>query len=262
MKSDALVTLCQNCFKYDETRFDNPFGYLTQIIKYCFITFLEKEEIIRDIKDSLWESIGMTPSYARQIRNEMLKDLPDQSSKAMKVIKKDAEVLSIKIDNLSSITSRLNRLTNPDIDIDWEISEALGMDIQAYTGDIDAALSLFVDSPRYDIDPDTEIAGNRVICLSVYDDSTRSNTKRVIQDTNDETVILALCSIGLAVRRDLLVKKLREISGYNLSNTRIPTAERIVPTTNDVELGDEPRLMQDHIGANTPRRRGRRKNAD
>jgi len=29
MKSDALLTLCQNAFKYNEEKYDNPFGNIT-----------------------------------------------------------------------------------------------------------------------------------------------------------------------------------------------------------------------------------------
>jgi len=257
MKSDAIMTLCQNIFKYDETRFNNPFGYATQIIKYCFITFLEKEEIIRDIKDSLWESIGMTPSYARQLRNEMLRDIPDQSSKAIKVLKKDAEILHAKIEMLSLIINR--RIDMPDMDMDIEIANILEMDMQPFTGDLEAALSLFVEVPTFEIERDVEIAGTRVTCLDIKDKSTKSHIKRVLSDVTENTVTLALCSIALTIRRDLLVKRLREISGYNLSNTRIPTAERTI--TPDYETGDEGRQMPDPITPNgTAKRRGRKKN--
>jgi hypothetical protein len=225
MKSDALLTLCQNAFKYNEEKYDNPFGYYTQIIKYCFITFLEKEEIIRDIKDSMWESIGMTPSYARQIKNEMLRDVADQSSKGMKALKKDAELLNAKITALSQISTRLMRDGNPDDQLDLEIKEILELEALPYTSDLGATLLLFDRPPHYMVEEGVEVAGQPVICLTVYDESTRSNTKRVLNDSDEQTVITALCSIGLMIRRDLLVKRLREISGYNINTTRIPTAE-------------------------------------
>ncbi len=234
MKSDALVTLCQNCFKYDETRFNNPFGYLTQIVKYCFITFLEKEELMRDIKDSLWESIGMTPSYARQIKNEMLRDVVDQSNKGMKILKKDADMINAQIDLLSSIIYKMKNIRLPDLDIDTAISEVLNIEISAFTGDINAATKLFVNPPYYKIETDVEIADQKVNCLTLFDDITKSNTKRVIPDIENYTIITALCSIALTIRRDMLVKNVRDISGYNITSTRMPTADRM--TTTDDEM--------------------------
>lgn len=241
MKSDALLTLCQNAFKYNEEKYDNPFGYYTQIIKYCFITFLEKEELMRDIKDSLWESIGMTPSYARQIKNEMMKDIPDQSNKGIKALKKDVEGLNLKIDTLGSIISRISKSTIPDLDIDFEISEVLEIDPKPYTGDLDAVIELFGETPDYKVEERIEIAGQFVNCLSVFDARTRSNTKRIIPNTDTDTVVLALCSVGLTVRRDLLVKRIRELSGYNITSTRMPTADKMVgdPTV-DADPASEP----------------------
>lgn len=224
MKSDALLTLCQNAFKYNEEKYDNPFGYYTQIIKYCFITFLEKEEIIRDIKDSLWESIGMTPSYARQIKNEMLRDVGDTSTKGLKLLKKDVDALQIKIDTLSQLGSKITKLREPDLDIDFEIAELLGLELLPYTGNIQATLLLFFQQPRYQIDEGIEVAGQIVNCLSVHDESTQSQTKRIITDVSEKIVTIALCSIGIAVRRDLMVKRLREISGFNLT-PRFPVSE-------------------------------------
>lgn len=252
MKSEALLTLCQNAFKYDETRYDNPFGYYTQIIKYCFITCLEKEEIVRDIKDSLWESIGMTPSYARQIKNEMLREIGDTSNKGMKTIKRDAEAISEKINAVGALGQRVNKLREPDMDLDFEISETLEIDPLPYTGDEQAALQLFIQAPVYLIEKDIEIAGTRVHCLTLQDSSTRSNTKRVIPDTSDASVTLALCSVGLTVRRDLLVKRLREISGYNLA-PRYPTPAEA--NDNTVGFADTPDL----VPTDTTGKRRRRK---
>lgn len=225
MKSDALLTLCQNAFKYNEEKYDNPFGYYTQIIKYCFITFLEKEEIIRDIKDSMWESIGMTPSYARQIKNEMLRDIVDQSSKGMKALKKDAELINAKIIALGQISTKLMRIGCPDVDLDFEIKEILEIDPHPYTSDLASALLLFDSPPHYRVEDGIVVDGQSVSCLTVYDESTRSNTKRILANTDEQTIITALCAIGLMIRRDLLVKRLREISGYNINTTRIPSAE-------------------------------------
>src|SRR5690348_10610518 len=99
----------------------------------------------------------------------------------------------------------------PDIEADHEISELLNIDPLPYTSDLDATLSLFVKPPHYRVEENVEVAGQTVNCLSVTDTTTKSETKRIIVDTTQERIILALCSIGLAVRRDLLVKEHREI---------------------------------------------------
>jgi hypothetical protein len=256
MKSDALLTLCQNAFKYNEEKYDNPFGYYTQIIKYCFITFLEKEELMRDIKDSLWEAQGMTPSFARQIKNEMMKDIPDQSNKGMKALKKDVEALNLRIDTLGSVISRVSKLSLPDLDIDFEISEVLEIEPKGYTGDLDAVIELFGEAPEYKVEQGIEIAGNLVNCLSVFDSRTKSNTKRIIPNTDSDTVILALCSIGLTVRRDLLVKQIRQLSGYNITSTRMPTADKIVGDPVETEAPSEPDYSTtDYPASNRGKRR-------
>jgi hypothetical protein len=239
MKSEALLTLMQNAFKYNEEKYDNPFGYYTQIIKFSFITSLEKEEVVRDIKDSLWESIGMTPSYARQLKNEMLQDTRDTSTKSLKARKKDVDIMQEKIDNIGRLASRISRIREPSIDIDFEISELLEIDLLPFTGDMNATLTLYSEIPSYEIQEGIEIENQIMKCLSVRDQSTRSETKRVIPDTSDVTITLALCSIGLAVRRDLMVKKLREISGFNMT-PRYPIEEKVSGVEPDVAFSEYP----------------------
>jgi hypothetical protein len=244
MKSDALLTLCQNAFKYNEEKYDNPFGYYTQIIKYCFITFLEKEEIIRDIKDSLWESIGMTPSYARQLKNEMLREVGDTSNKGLKALKKDADLMGEKINIIGSIIARVNRLREPDITIDLEIADSLDPDseeehlhVHPYTGDLEAVLNLFDGVVNFTLAEGVDIGGTLCIVLSLDNKATNSKIIRVLPDTTDISVTLALCSIGLTIRRDLMVKRLREISGFNLS-PRFPVGEAAPAEALDVEQTD------------------------
>jgi hypothetical protein len=224
MKSEALLTLCQNAFKYNEEKYDNPFGYYTQIIKYCFITSLEKEEIVRDIKDSLWESIGMTPSYARQIRNEMLREVGDTSNKGLKALKKDADLMSEKINAIGGLCSRVNRTREADMELDFEIAELLEMEHLPFTGELQCAIMLFAEAPNYSVKENVEIAGQMVNCLTLLDTSTNSRTMRVLPDVSVESITLALCSLALTIRRDLMVKRLREISGYNVT-PRFPVGE-------------------------------------
>jgi hypothetical protein len=266
MKSDALLTLCQNAFKYNEEKYDNPFGYYTQIIKYSFITFLEKEELVRDIKDSLWESQDQMPSHARQIKNEILsrareaaidrakeRGETEPANKTIKALKKEVEVLNEKINRLSKVIKN----TAPDIDVDFEISEILEIDPLPYTGELSAALSLFTKTPTYSLEIDVEIAGQKVTCLSLRDESTKSSTKRILPDTEDTTVVAGLCSIALTVRRDLLVRELRDISGYNIATTYIPTADKMVsPESGETEVPDGGELTP------APKRKPRKKTTD
>ena len=261
MKSDALKTLCENAFKFNEEKYDNPFGYYTQIIKYCFITSLEKEELVRDIKDSLWEQQGMTPSFARQIKNTILdhareamlerakeRGVKEQANKTIKALKKDVEVLSEKINRLASVIKILTNETKktkighnggPPLEViiredtDHEIADVLEIDILPYTGDISSTMSLFIKTPTYQIERDIEIAGQRVHCLTLLDESTNSRTKRVIPDTDESTISATLCSLALTIRRDLLVKELRDISGHNITSTRMPTADKMTVTDGD-----------------------------
>lgn len=263
MKSEALLTLCQNAFKYNEEKFDNPFGYYTQIIKYCFITSLEKEEVVRDIKDSLWEKQNMTPSFARQVKNEILdhareaamnrakeRGQKEETYKTMKSLKKDVEALSEKINRLASVikllaveTKKQNRISHnggpllevATVDTDSEIADILELDIKPYTVDRVSAMSLFIKAPVYDIET-LEIENQNVTCLSLHDESTKSRIKRVIRDTNEMTITAELCSLALTIRRDLLVRELRDISGHNVTTTHIPTADKmVVPDTADSE---------------------------
>lgn len=291
MKSEALLTLCQNAFKYNEEKFDNPFGYYTQIIKYCFITSLEKEELVRDIKDSLWENQGMTPSFARQIKNEILdhareaalnraKERKDprtnpQAHKTIKALKKDVEILSEKINLLASVIKILGNETrklkvghnggppletNLREDTDQVISEVLEIDLLPYSSDFFSAMSLFIKPPSYTIERDIEIAGQRVHCLTLHDESTKSSTKRVIPDTDESTINATLCALALTVRRDLMVKELRDISGHNITSTRMPTADKMTVTDGGDYDGESYTSGYSSGELNpTPKRRPRRK---
>lgn len=72
MKSEALVSLCQSALKFDPEKSQNPFGYYTQIITRCFLTYLDKEKNQRMIRDELIEASGsdLKPSTSRQMESD------------------------------------------------------------------------------------------------------------------------------------------------------------------------------------------------
>jgi len=70
MKSEALISLLTGALKYDEKTSPNAFGYLTQFIYHSFLTTLEKEKKVRDIRDDILEENGLDPSYTRQLAND------------------------------------------------------------------------------------------------------------------------------------------------------------------------------------------------
>jgi DNA-directed RNA polymerase specialized sigma subunit len=70
MKSEALISLLTGALKYNEETSPNAFGYLTQFIYHSFLTTLEKEKKVRDIRDDILEENGLDPSYTRQLAND------------------------------------------------------------------------------------------------------------------------------------------------------------------------------------------------
>lgn len=63
MKMFALLNLCKTWYKFDETRFDNPFAYYTQLIKNSYIQYLKIEKKQRNIRDALLVKHGVSPSH-------------------------------------------------------------------------------------------------------------------------------------------------------------------------------------------------------
>jgi len=72
-KSEAILALLQNGLKFNEEKSNNAFGYYTQIVNHVFLTQLEKEEKMRNIRDDLIEQQNNPkhlPSHTRQLENE------------------------------------------------------------------------------------------------------------------------------------------------------------------------------------------------
>lgn len=77
MKAEAIANLCQNALKFDEAKAGdqpNPFSYYTQITHRSFLTYLGKENGLRDIRDDLIETMDgedFKPSHHRQLEQEL-----------------------------------------------------------------------------------------------------------------------------------------------------------------------------------------------
>lgn len=72
MKGDALETLMKSALKFDPEKSNNPFAYYTRCIHRCFLTYINKEKQLREIRDDLIEmsDTDLKPSNARQNEND------------------------------------------------------------------------------------------------------------------------------------------------------------------------------------------------
>lgn len=66
MRGDAILQLTQVGLKFDESKSQNPFAYMTQIIHNCFTRVLNNEKRSQNIRDDILEINGLNPSWSRQ----------------------------------------------------------------------------------------------------------------------------------------------------------------------------------------------------
>ena len=71
MRASAIETLCKNGLKFDESKSDNAFAYLTVIVNNAFTRVLNDEKKQQGIRDDLLQDYGMAPSSTRQVENEL-----------------------------------------------------------------------------------------------------------------------------------------------------------------------------------------------
>lgn len=71
MRSHALLQLSQIGLQFDESKSDNPFAFYTTSIKNCFTRVLNVERRNQAIRDDMLIVAGVSPSYTRQVENEM-----------------------------------------------------------------------------------------------------------------------------------------------------------------------------------------------
>ena len=77
MKSQALVQLSQVGLQFDESRSNNPFSYLTQVIHTSFLKILSTEKRTQNIRDDLLIMSGSTPSHTRQVEDQIAQQPED-----------------------------------------------------------------------------------------------------------------------------------------------------------------------------------------
>lgn len=71
MESAALLQLCDTALKFEETKGNNVFAYLTQIASNKFTAILNSEKTQRKIKSKLMQQAGYDATYNEQIDFEM-----------------------------------------------------------------------------------------------------------------------------------------------------------------------------------------------
>ena len=59
MVSEAIINLCANWYKFDETKFDNAFSYYTTCIHRCFLQVLHEHKKQRDIVNAYRQDKGI-----------------------------------------------------------------------------------------------------------------------------------------------------------------------------------------------------------
>ena len=94
MKAEARLALCQVALKFDPRKSRNPFGYYTTIVHRCFLTFMEREKLLRDIRDDLividdmMHGTGLKPSMSRQMEDIGGYRTPDQEIDTSKLVER------------------------------------------------------------------------------------------------------------------------------------------------------------------------------
>lgn len=71
MRGQALVQLSQIGLQFDESKSANPFAYYTAAITNSFTRILNVEKKHQNLRDDILEKNGLSPSYTRQLENEM-----------------------------------------------------------------------------------------------------------------------------------------------------------------------------------------------
>lgn len=79
MRSHALLQLSQVGLQFDESKGDNPFAFFTTTIHNCFTRVLNVEKKNQNIRDDMLIVAGVTPSYNRQIENELEQRFPSEA---------------------------------------------------------------------------------------------------------------------------------------------------------------------------------------
>ena len=71
MRGCALIQLIHVGLQFDEAKGSNPFSYYTSTITNSFTKVFNIEKRIQDMRDDILEANNFTPSYTRQVDNDM-----------------------------------------------------------------------------------------------------------------------------------------------------------------------------------------------
>ena len=63
LKSLATMQLCKTALRFNESKYNNPFAYFTQIVKMSFVQQLNAEKKHADIRDALMQDQGFDPNW-------------------------------------------------------------------------------------------------------------------------------------------------------------------------------------------------------
>lgn len=88
MRGSALLQLSQVGLYFDESKGVNPFAFYTTAIQHCFTRVLNVEKRVQTIRDDMLIVAGVSPSYTRQIENEMQYRAATSTTETATVVKK------------------------------------------------------------------------------------------------------------------------------------------------------------------------------
>lgn len=71
MKGQALLQLSQVGLQFNESKGDNPFAYLTQVVSTSFMRVLNLEKRSQTIRDDILIMNGASPSFTRQVSDQL-----------------------------------------------------------------------------------------------------------------------------------------------------------------------------------------------
>jgi len=79
MQGQALLQLSQVGLQFNEAKSSNPFSYYTETVNHSFTRILNNEKKGQKIRDDILIASGASPSYTRQVENDMeLKKLGEE----------------------------------------------------------------------------------------------------------------------------------------------------------------------------------------
>lgn len=81
MKSSAICHLIDVALKFEESKSDNAFSYLTQVASMKFTATLNSEKIQRRIKSKMLQDVGYDPTYGEQLEEEYKNSLTEWNEK-------------------------------------------------------------------------------------------------------------------------------------------------------------------------------------